>query len=161
MIHLNARKKISVDKYLNSLKVVPVTISYEKDPNDITKATELYLTDLNSEYIKDSKEDLKSISDGIRGHKGDVNLNIGEVMHFNNDSYDDCSEKITETIKQSYKNHATNYAAAILQGKNFSANEFTNEEIDDAITYLNKRMEQISGDVEPYFLQQYSNSVIS
>ena len=40
-------------------------------------------------------------------------------------------------------------------------NEFTNEEIDDAITYLNKRMEQISGDVEPYFLQQYSNSVIS
>ena len=161
MIHLNARKKMSVDKYLNSLKVVPVTISYEKDPNDITKATELYLTDLNSEYIKDSKEDLKSISDGIRGHKGDVNLNIGEVMHFNNDSYDDCSEKITETIKQSYKNHATNYAAAILQGKNFSANEFTNEEIDDAITYLNKRMEQISGDVEPYFLQQYSNSVIS
>ena len=161
MIHLNARKKISVDKYLNSLKVVPVTISYEKDPNDITKATELYLTDLNSEYIKDSKEDLKSISDGIRGHKGDVNLNIGEVMNFNNDSYDDCSEKITETIKQSYKNHATNYAAAILQGKNFAANEFTNEEIDDAITYLNKRMEQISGDVEPYFLQQYSNSVIS
>ena len=161
MIHLNARKKMSVDKYLNSLKVVPVSISYEKDPNDITKATELYLTDLNSEYIKDSKEDLKSISDGIRGHKGDVNLNIGEVMHFNNDSYDDCSEKITETIKQSYKNHATNYAAAILQGKNFAANEFTNEEIDDAITYLNKRMEQISGDVEPYFLQQYSNSVIS
>ena len=82
-------------------------------------------------------------------------------MHFNNDSYDDCSTKITETIKQSYKNHATNYAAAILQGKNFAANEFTNEEIDDAITYLNKRMEQISGDVEPYFLQQYSNSVIS
>ena len=106
------------------------SISYEKDPNDITKATELYLTDLNSEYIKDSKEDLKSISDGIRGHKGDVNLNIGEVMHFNNDSYDDCSEKITETIKQSYKNHATNYAAAILQGKNFAPNEFTNEEIE-------------------------------
>lgn len=161
MIHLNARKKISVDKYLNSLKVVPVTISYEKDPNDITKATELYLTDLNSEYIKDSKEDLKSISDGIRGHKGDVNLNIGKVMHFNSDSYHDCSAKITETIKQSYKNHATNYAAAILQGKNFANNEFTNEEIDDAITYLNNRMEQISGDIEPYFLQQYSNSVIS
>ena len=70
---------------------------------------------------------------------GDVNLNIGEVMHFNNDSYDDCLAKITETIKQSYKNHATNYAAAILQGKNFANNEFTNEEIDDAITYLNKK----------------------
>ena len=51
MIHLNARKKMSVDKYLNSLKVVPVSISYEKDPNDITKATELYLTDLNLSLI--------------------------------------------------------------------------------------------------------------
>ena len=48
----------------------------------------------------------------------------------------------------------------MLQGKNFAANEFTNEEIDDAISYLNKRMEQISDDIEPYFLQQYSNSVI-
>ena len=82
-------------------------------------------------------------------------------MHFNNDSYADCSEKITETIKQSYKNHATNYAAAILQGKNFANNEFANEEIDDAITFLNNRMEQISSDIQPYFLQQYSNSVIS
>ena len=65
MIHLNARKKMSVDKYLNSLKVVS-PISCEKDPNDITKATELYLTDLNSEYIKDSKEDLKK---HFRRHK--------------------------------------------------------------------------------------------
>ena len=48
MIHLNARKKISLSEYLNKLNVVPVSISYEKDPNDILKAKELFLTDLNN-----------------------------------------------------------------------------------------------------------------
>ena len=41
MIHLHGRKKISIDKYLNNLNVIPVAISYEKDPNDILKAQEL------------------------------------------------------------------------------------------------------------------------
>ena len=52
MIHLNARKKYSIDDYLNKLNIIPVSISYEKDPNDLLKARELYLTDLNKNYIK-------------------------------------------------------------------------------------------------------------
>ena len=40
MIHLYARKKIPVHEYLNSLNIIPISISYEKDPNDITKTNE-------------------------------------------------------------------------------------------------------------------------
>ena len=65
MIHLNSRKKVPVDQYLNSLNVVPVSISYEKDPNDLLKAKELYLTDLNQKYTKDRKEDMESIFLGL------------------------------------------------------------------------------------------------
>ena len=160
MIHLNARKKLSVNDYLNSLNLIPVSISYEKDPNDLLKAKEMYLTDLNQKYIKERKEDMESIFLGINGSKGDVHLNIGKAMHFDSDSYEECSDQITEAIKQSYQPHATNYAAAVIQGKPNNNSKYSPEEINEAIEYLENRMNLIPEDMRPYFLNQYSNSVI-
>jgi hypothetical protein len=160
MIHLNSRKKVPVDQYLNSLCVVPVSISYEKDPNDLLKARELYLTDLNQTYIKEPKEDLQSISDGIRGTKGDVFLNIGDEINFNTDAYEACSDKITKEIKDLYKPHPTNYAAAIIQGKKTNENIYSADDIDGAIEYLKNRMKTIPEDMHPYLLNQYANPVL-
>ena len=160
MIHLNARKKLSVNDYLNSLNLIPVSISYEKDPNDLLKAKEMYLTDLNQKYIKERKEDMESIFLGINGSKGDVHLNIGKAMHFDSDSYEECSDQITEAIKQSYQSHSTNYAAAVIQGKPNNNSKYPPEEINEAIEYLENRMNLIPEDMRPYFLNQYSNSVI-
>ena len=160
MIHLNSRKKIPVDQYLNSLNVVPVSISYEKDPNDLLKAKELYLTDLNQKYTKDRKEDMESISDGITGDKGDVHLSIGKIINFESDSYDDCSNQITKAIKDSYKLHPTNYAAAIIQGKDNPNNSNDLDKIDDAIQYLENRIKLLPEDMQSYLLNQYSNPVL-
>ncbi len=160
MIHLNARKKMSVNEYLNSLNVVPVSISYEKDPNDLLKAKELYLTDLNQEYIKDRKEDMESISEGIIGQKGDVHLSIGNIINFESDSYDVCSDLITKAIKDSYKLHATNYAAAIIQGKEDLKSINDLDKIDEAILYLENRIKVIPEDMHSYLLNQYSNPVL-
>ena len=129
MIHLNARKKISLSEYLNKLNVVPVSISYEKDPNDILKAKELYLTNLNKIYIKERKEDMQSIAEGINGQKGNVNLTIGNVMTFNSDSYEECSYEITENIRKLFYLHPTNYAAAIMQGRDIDYPEEWSHEI--------------------------------
>jgi len=160
MIHLNSRKKVPVDQYLNSLNVVPVSISYEKDPNDLLKAKELYLTDLNQKYTKDRKEDMESISDGITGDKGDVHLSIGKIINFESDSYDDCSNQITKAIKDSYKLHPTNYAAAIIQGKDNPNNSNDLDKIDDAIQYLENRIKLLPEDMQSYLLNQYSNPVL-
>ena len=159
MIHLNARKRISINEYLNNLNVVPVSISYEKDPNDILKARELYLTDLNETYIKEPKEDLKSIYEGIRGQKGNVNLNIGKVIEFNEDSYERCSDLITKNIKKLYIPHSTNFAAAILQGKNLE-NNYESEVLDYAIEFLNRRMSLIPEEMHSYLLNQYINPLL-
>ena len=160
MIHLNSRKKVPVDQYLNSLNVVPVSISYEKDPNDLLKAKELYLTDLNQKYTKDRKEDMESISDGITGDKGDVHLSIGKIINFESDSYDDCSNQITKAIKDSYKLHPTNYAAATIQGKDNLNNSNDLDKIDDAIQYLENRIKLLPEDMQSYLLNQYSNPVL-
>ena len=160
MIHLHGRKKISIDKYLNNLNVIPVAISYEKDPNDILKAQELFLTDLSQSYEKDRKEDLKSIFEGIVGQKGDVNLIIGNKIIFNEDSYEHCSDQITNAIKDSYKLQSTNYAAAIIQGK-LSKKNFESSKIDESIEFLNDRLKQIPEEMEAYLLDQYSNPIIT
>ena len=83
----------------------------------ILKANELYSTEVNQEYSKDRKEDMVSIFQGIMGQKGNVDINIGNILNFNSDSYEDCSNHITQSIKGLYKLHPTNYAAAIMQGK--------------------------------------------
>ena len=159
MIHLNARKKISLSEYLNKLNVVPVSISYEKDPNDIFKAKELYLTNLNKIYIKERKEDMQSIAEGINGQKGNVNLTIGNVMTFNSDSYEECSYEITENIRKLFYLHPTNYAAAIMQGRDIGYHEEWSHEIKKSTEYLKRRLSLIPDEMHPYLLNQYSNSI--
>ena len=159
MIHLNERKKISLSEYLNKLNVVPVSISYEKDPNDILKAKELYLTDLNKVYIKERKEDMQSIAEGINGQKGNVNLAIGNVMTFDSNSYEECSNKITNNIKNLYYLHPTNYAAALMQGKDIKYSIERSKDIEESIDYLKRRISLIPDEMHPYLLDQYSNTI--
>ena len=114
---------------------------------------------LNNEYIKEPKEDLISISEGIRGHKGNVSISIGSQLNFSTDSYDDAAKLITDKINELYKIHPTNIAAAIIQGKEIPVNDFSENDLDAAIIYLNERMENIADEIHPYFLDQYSNSL--
>ena len=160
MIHLSKRKLLRIDECFNNLNVVPVTISYEKDPNDLLKTRELYLTSVNSKYQKEPMEDLLSIADGIRGQKGNVHLSIGSKMTFISDSYDDIALEVTKEIKSSYKIHSTNIAACLIQGIEAPNHTFSNEEIDNAMQYLKERMHTIQDDMHSFYLNQYSNSIL-
>ncbi|MBQ8704097.1 MAG: 1-acyl-sn-glycerol-3-phosphate acyltransferase [Bacteroidales bacterium] len=64
---------------LADLHLVPLTISYEWDPCDLMKATELYCR-RHGDYQKKPHEDLKSVVTGIIGHKGKVHLAIGAPL---------------------------------------------------------------------------------
>ena len=56
--------------------------------------------------------------------------------------------------------HATNYAAATIQGIDIANNPFDSTAIDDAIQYLNNKMKAIPEEIHPYLLNQYSNPVL-
>ena len=62
--------------------------------------------------------------------------------------------------KTSYKNHSTNIAACVMQGIKIPTHNFTEDEIDEAMVYLNQRMHLIPEEMHPYLLKQYSNSVL-
>ena len=161
MIHLSERKSQHEAHYFNSLKVVPVSISYEYDPNDQLKARELDLLQANSEYLKEKDEDLKSIANGITGFKGNVTINLSEPMIFaEDDGYQMISNKISQSILTNYKLHASNYAACKLMGLDFTQETFDAEEIAQAETELNQRVQSLEAGARSKLLEQYANPVI-
>ena len=162
MIHLTERKSLSISNYFNSLKVVPVSISYEFDPNDLLKAKELHSVGLNNKYIKERDEDLKSIANGITGFKGNVNINLSKPMRFEDgDNYQTVSNKITHSILSMYHLHATNFAACNLMGINISEqSKYNVEEINQAQIKLEDRLNGLEKGIRSKLLEQYANPVI-
>ena len=162
MIHLAQRKTQSIGDYFNSLKVVPVSISYEFDPNDQLKAKELYSSFSNSSYVKEKDEDLKSIANGITGFKGNVNINLSEPMRFaDEDDYQTIAEKISDSIVSMYKLHATNFAACnLLQLSYQDQITYSSEEIEEATKILQDRLKNLDTGARSKLLEQYANPVV-
>ena len=162
MIHLSERKSQSIASYYNSLKVVPVSVSYEYDPNDQLKAKELCALESQLEYVKEKDEDLRSIANGITGNKGKVIINISHPMKFeDDDDYQVISEKITHLITSMYELQATNIAACNLLNINCEDCGYLSEEdIKQAQKKLEKRMEPLSSGASSKLLEQYANPVI-
>ena len=82
---------------------------------------------------------------------------MGNIINFESDSYDDCSDLITKAIKDSYKLHASNYAAAIIQGIDAPKNSFDLDKIDLAIEFIEEKLNLIPEEMHKYLLKQYSN----
>ena len=162
MIHLSERKSQSIASYFNSLKVVPVSVSYEYDPNDQLKAKELFALESQLEYVKEKDEDLRSIANGITGHKGKVIINMSDPMRFeDDDDYQVISEKITHLITSMYELQATNIAACNLLNINCEDCGYLSEEdIKQAQKKLEKRMEPLLTDAQSKLLEQYANPAI-
>tara|TARA_Y100000389_G_scaffold39533_1_gene33968 strand:- start:1899 stop:3029 length:1131 start_codon:yes stop_codon:yes gene_type:complete len=162
MIHLTERKTQSLGQYFNALKVVPVSISYELDPNDCLKAIELNALEQNKSYEKSENEDLISIANGINGQKGNVTINVGQPIQSNDiDSYEVVANKISKEINSMYYLHPTNFAAAaILKIEHQCINQFTDIDISIAKDSLTNRMANLDDGARFKFLNQYANPVI-
>ena len=160
MIHLHYRKRLSICDFFNKLKIVPVAVSYEFDPNDQSKALERYSLNKDNAYIKSDNEDLHSIINGIRGNKGKVSLKIGNPLMLTTEDYEQTALKIDANIKNLYLNHPTNYAACDLLGIGYEKCSFNREKILEAQTELKSRLEPLKKEAHNLLLDQYSNSVL-
>lgn len=72
---------------LEELKITPVSITYEFDPNDYLKAREFLLREKDPEFHKSQRDDLLSMETGLLGQKGHVNFRIGKCI---NDDLKEC-----------------------------------------------------------------------
>ena len=161
MIHLMERKNTSPGEFFNGINLIPVSIAYVKDPNDLQKAIELAELADHKNYQKGELEDLQSIARGIKEQKGRVHLSIGKKLELNKeDDYKEIASKLTAIILKNYKIFPTNIAAYELVSNNKYDHSFTHMEIDSARNYLQSRIEGHSESIKRYFLYQYANAVI-
>lgn len=117
MIGLAAGKN-SIEGYLNSLRIVPVSISYEYDPTDILKVPELLAKQADQEYIKSENEDFNSILKGALGQKKHIHIHAGEPVHIHaledqstNQLLQRVVQHLDKQIQNNYMLWPTNYVA--------------------------------------------------
>ncbi len=117
MLSLSRDKSVELpDEVLGKLNIVPLTISYEIDPCDVLKARELAY---GAGYEKAPFEDLKSIAQGIQGHKGYVHIHFGTPLNQPSLSVPEAVSRIDDAMVASYRLFKTNFWACAALGNSF------------------------------------------
>lgn len=147
MFHVEGRKqKIEFSQYIQSLRIVPVSISYENDPCDISKALELHQLETHGRYEKGEFEDIESIIQGIVGEKGRVHVAFGDVIDGEFDSPEALAEEIDRQIHENYRLYPINELAA--------GQEDVAQEVKER---LSRKLSQLPEGAKSHLLASYAN----
>jgi 1-acyl-sn-glycerol-3-phosphate acyltransferase len=149
MFHVEGRKqKVAFAEYIKSLKIVPVSISYENDPCDTAKALELYAKESQGSYEKGEFEDIESIIQGIIGDKGHVHVAFGEVITSDFETPELLAQEIDRQIHQNYKLFPINHLA--------SGDENVAEDVKQA---LQSKLRLLPEGAQAHLVASYANPV--
>ena len=171
MLHMADREstlKLTLQESINSLNIVPVTISYEFDPCDRAKAEELCTIDTTGKFEKDENSDVRSILAGMIGDKGDVHVTYGEPVQFSDAvRAEGVAKEIDEQIIRNYKLYAVNYAAMEMVQSNFmdfstvpDLLQISPGEFNSKRRAFKTRLGEMPKALQPYVLNMYANPVI-
>jgi hypothetical protein len=151
MISLYGRqKKQDFKEYMGSLNIVPVSITYEYDPNDLAKAKELYEKEKNGEYKKDEFEDIDTITRGIRGYKGHVKLVAGEPISGGFENAEELSAMIDKFIWNNYELYpSAKISAGVTDGVSVADREKFESRMASYPEYLRDRIKAMYA--APYY----------
>ncbi len=157
------RKTEDFAQHIESLKIVPVAISYELDPCDALKAAELWELDTQGSYEKGEQEDVASIGRGISGNKGRVHVSFGVPLDKGLESPDAVATEVDKQILSLYCLHPTNlYAYRMLHGEDADVPENAYlEEGDFSLSDFEERINAMPVAHRPYALGIYANAVSS
>ena len=81
LLKMFAMSSDNIEDGLLALRIVPMAVSYEYDPCDMMKTNELMHLKVIGSYEKKSGEDFLSMLKGITGHKGRVNISMGNSLN--------------------------------------------------------------------------------
>lgn len=146
MFYMAQRKQRSFAEAVKRLNIVPVTIAYEIDPCDASKAKELAAKSEGAIYEKSQFEDIESIVRGITGDKGDVHISFGEPIENDFETAEELAAEIDRQIHLNYKLHETNLAAA-------------GEGSEQANAKLNARLALVEGKASDILREMYAKPV--
>lgn len=171
---LSMAKKRAPLECLKSLRITPVTISYEYESCDQMKARELALSE-NGEYLKKPGEDFQSIIQGVLGFKGEIRMHIGtpiideidqidRTLNINDQLYE-VTKLVDQQIYKDYYLYKNNYIAYDFQEQTHEFQSYYSEQDKEKfLKYLDEKsvVEDVSKEkMICYLLQIYANPVRS
>ncbi|WP_312769059.1 1-acyl-sn-glycerol-3-phosphate acyltransferase [Epilithonimonas sp.] len=164
---------IPITDFFKSLKIVPLSISYEYDPTDAQKIPQLLAKSRNEAYIKDDNEDFKTILNGVLGQKKHIHLHAGNILneeldniafeHENkNKQLQAIAQVIDDSIIKNYKLWPTKYIAYdLLYESGQYCEHYTEEEKQLFQRRLEMRINSFDEVLKNSFLKMYANPVIN
>ena len=163
MFVLSDRKK-PLSEVVAKLRILPLSLSYEFDPCDVLKATELGTIALEGGYEKPPGEDLLSLVRGLGGQKGRVILRLGTPLAGNFETPEEVAREIDRQILSNLELFPVNYwALSRLDEPEYKS---LNEEIGITIAKnealaLSNRLKKCSPGFRSYWLKMYANPVLN
>lgn len=142
---------------LKEINLMPVSISYEYDPNDYLKVKEFLLRRRNPNFKKSQRDDLFSMEIGLLQFKGKVhfqltprlNVRIDELGEFrdSNKAAKYICALIDSAIHRGYEIFPINYVAYdSLHETNRFSHKYTEEERTQCLDYFEKQLAKIDID---------------
>ncbi len=139
---------------IKQLNLMPVSISYEYDPNDYLKAKEFLLRKKDPDFKKSQHDDLLSMETGLLQNKGHAHFHFSRCI---NDQLDNlpcnCDKNetahlicniIDKAIHSNYYIYHNNYIAYdILNNSSRFNDEYSADEKNDFCEYLNSQISKI------------------
>lgn len=163
----------SLTDYFKTLKIVPISISYEYDPTDSLKMPQLLAQHRDEEYIKGKNEDFTTMLSGILGQKKRIHLHAGDVIDTElddiaatidnkNKQLQAIAQVIDRSIISNYKLWPTKYIAYdLLHNTDTYASEYTEQEKQLFIRRLEMRIDPSDPVSKEYFLAMYANPLVN
>ncbi len=139
---------------LDEINLVPVSISYEYDPNDYLKVREFLLRRNDPEFKKSQRDDLFSMETGLLQPKGRIHFNIGKCINPKLDNLPADADKnevlhkackaIDNSIHRGYKIYPINYIAydLLIKSKDFADN-YTDAEVKEFKSYIEEQLNKV------------------
>jgi Acyltransferase len=171
---------------LKDLNLRPMCVSYEFDPCDLLKTNELLHIKLFGKYQKKSGEDFHSMVTGLTGHKGKVNICVGNPLDAayermrsisnKNEKYRILSEAIDDEMHRIYYLWPNNYIAYdLLNGTKEFKDKYSNIQRIAFANYIRGHVlklvlsrkklglpsENLNSQAREILLQMYANPVIN
>jgi len=160
MLYMSQRKSgQSFSDYMNWLQIVPVTLSYEYNPCDLAICKELHEKRTTGSYQKAEGEDIRSITTGITGQKGDVHVAFGKPLAGDLPDAESVAKQVDDQMLKQYRFHASNHMAAELL--NPGAEKLRTKAVpDDKKDVFMQRLAECDNDTKDIFLAMYANPVL-
>ena len=162
MFVLVDRKK-PLPEVIRSLNIVPLSISYEFDPCDTLKATELGKIERDGKYGKPPGEDLLSLVRGLNGQKGKVILRLGTPLDGEFESADEVAAEIDRQIISNLQLFPINYwAMSRLEDTAYQSLSHRVPTIEKKeLLTLTQRLKSCPPEYRSYWLKMYANPVLN